>query len=298
MVSPAKVMVMGATGRLGRGVVAQLLDRGVPPEDLVLGVRDARKAVDLGFSPLDVRAADYDDVRSLLRSFQGIGVLLLIPTNAADPHRMRQHGQALRAAVSCAVERIVFASFQACARDSRFARAHFYRAAESGLRATGLPWTILRSGLHLDFMALHIADALPAGELALPVHDGKVACISRTDIGRALAAACIADGLEGCLFELTGPEALSMQALAGTVSAATGRPLTYRCISGKEYDKRARTRGFPDGLAKVWRTVWEAAEAGELERVTDHVERLTGRAPAPGGEQLVAMVRPEAGERV
>ena len=294
----ARVNVMGATGRLGRRVVAALLDQGARPDDLILSVRDPTKASSLGFGALDVRRADYDDTELLREAFRETDVLLLIPTSEPVKPRLRQHANALTAARSSGVERLVFSSFLACGSDSLFRRARFYHTAESSLRQIGLAWTILRSGLYLEFIAGHAAAQLKYGRLMLPVERGRVACIGRDDVARGLATACLEDGHEGRIYEVTGAEALSMADMATAIAAAARRPIEFAAITGEEYAARCRERGLAEAVIEVWLNTWEAVEAGELERATNHLELLTGRPPLPLADQLRALLGTEQVERL
>jgi NAD(P)H dehydrogenase (quinone) len=288
-----RVNVMGATGRLGRRVIAALLEQGARPDDLVLSVRDPAKASSLGFGALDVKRADYDDTESLQTAFRETDVLLLIPTSEPVKPRLRQHANALTAARRSRVERLVFSSFQACGPNSRLRRARFYHTGESSLQEIGLAWTILRSGLYLEFIAIHVAAQLESGKLMLPVQEGRVACIGRSEVARGLAAACLEDGHEGRVYELTGAEALSMADVAAAIAAAAGRPIEFAAITGEEYAARCRERGLAEAVIEVWLNTWEAVEAGELERTTNHLELLTGRPPLPLADQLRALLGTE-----
>lgn len=288
-----RVSVVGATGRLGRRVVTALLEKGARPDDLILGVRDPAKASSLGFATLDVRRADYDDEESLREAFRDTDVLLLIPTSEPVEPRLRQHANALTAARESGVERLVFSSFHACGHDSRFRRAPFYHTAESSLSETGLAWTIVRSGLYLEFVAGHAAAQLQSGRLMLPVERGKVACIGRDDVARGLAAACLEDGHEGRVYQLTGAKALHMTDVAAAISKLTRRSIEFAAITSEEYAVQCRERGLPKPIIEVWLSVWEAVEAGEFERTTDDLECLTGRPPMPLADQLGVLIRTE-----
>ncbi len=295
--SHLRVNVLGATGQLGRRVVAALLHEGARPHDIVLSVRDPAKASRLGFDALDVRRADYDDAASLREAFRETDVLLLIPTSEAVVPRLRQHSNALTAARMSGVERLVFSSFQASGPRSQFCRARFYREAESDVRSSGRAWTILRSGLYPEFIAGHATKQLRRGRLMLPVERGRLACIGRDDLARGLATACLEHGHERSVYELTGTEALSMVDVAASIAAVVHRPMEFVAITVEEYVSQCRERGLPEPVIEVWRSVWEAVDAGELELVTDHLEQLTGRPPLGFSDLLHGLMEPETDEK-
>jgi NAD(P)H dehydrogenase (quinone) len=68
--------VTGATGQLGRLVVASLLDRGVPAADLVAIARTPSKAADLAALGVQVREGDYSVPATLPAALAGVEVLL------------------------------------------------------------------------------------------------------------------------------------------------------------------------------------------------------------------------------
>ena len=69
-----KVGITGATGQLGKIVVAKLKER-IPAGNIVALVRSAKKAADLG---VEAREADYDKPETLQPALQGVNTLLLI----------------------------------------------------------------------------------------------------------------------------------------------------------------------------------------------------------------------------
>ena len=83
----ATIAVTGATGRLGRLVVAALLDRGVPAQSIVAAVRSPEKASDLAERGVQVRHADYAQPETLARALRGVDRLLLI--SGTSPYAFR-----------------------------------------------------------------------------------------------------------------------------------------------------------------------------------------------------------------
>jgi NAD(P)H dehydrogenase (quinone) len=275
------IHVMGAGGQLGRKVVAALLERGLEARDVVCNVRSPDKAADLAERGLTVRRADYDDPASMVEGFAGADALLLIPTFMPVEPRVVQHGNAVRAAVEAGVGRLLFSSFGSGDPESRFHVAPFMLYAESRTRLSGLPWTILRNGMYLDPIADWAPELVQMGRLPYPVRRGRVAYVSRDDLGRAAAGALIDDAYANRAYDLTGPQALTMDQLAAAVSAATGAEIAFDRITDAQYAQICRDgeESIPDYLIPILTSLYHAVDNGEFEAVTDHVERLSGRAP-------------------
>ena len=273
------INILGATGQLGSRIVTALLRTGTCAQHLTVSCRDSSKArrfADLG---IEVRHADLDRPETLTPAFAGTDVLMLIPSMADVEDRILQHERILTSAESASVGRIVLSSFSAARTDSRFLISPYLVYAESKLRVSGMDWTILRNGMYLD----PLADWAPAlarqGRLPYPVRRGRVAYVSRDDLARASAGALTQDGHSGRVYELTGPEAVSMPRLAAALAAATGAPIVFDCVSEAEFMEICRADGIPDSDSTILASMYRAVDNGEFEQVSDHVELLSG-APA------------------
>lgn len=75
------IAITGATGHLGRLVVADLIDRGNAPSEIVAAVRSPEKAAALADRGVTVRKADYDQPETLRSAFEGVERLLLISSS-------------------------------------------------------------------------------------------------------------------------------------------------------------------------------------------------------------------------
>ncbi len=91
------IVVTGATGQLGRLVVENLLDRGVPAADIVAVGRSTDKIADLATRGVTVVAADYADPASLDAAFAGADKVLLVSSSDFND-RAGQHRNAIDAA--------------------------------------------------------------------------------------------------------------------------------------------------------------------------------------------------------
>ncbi|QDV07817.1 Quinone oxidoreductase 2 [Planctomycetes bacterium Poly30] len=290
------INVLGASGQLGRHVVQALLDQGAAPGDLSASVRSPDNASGLAARGVAVRHADYDAPDTLREAFQGTDILLLIPTSAPVEPRILQHAHALQAAREAGVRRVVFVSVSAAEPTSLFSVAPFLLYAESALRQSGMEWTILRTGMYLDPVAEWAPTLVETSRLPYPVARGRVAYITREDIARALAAACLTTDHAGTLYELTGPEAVSMPELAQALSHATGAPIAYEHVTEEAYAESCRADGVPEPLVEVLVTMYRAVDNGEFGRVTGDVEALTGRPAQTVRAYLDSVLRRDAVE--
>ena len=140
--------VTGASGHLGRLAIEQLLARGVRPSDVVAVVRDRGKAASLAGRGVQVREADYSRPETLGAALAGVNRLLLV-SSSQPGQRAAQHGNVITAARTAGVSRIAYTSMLN-ADDSTSPLAGEHRESERGLRAAGVPFTLLRNGYYTE----------------------------------------------------------------------------------------------------------------------------------------------------
>jgi len=264
--------VAGATGGLGSRVAAGLAERGVEQR---LIVRDPSRARSLPGAEV-VQAAGYDDSEAMRRAFDGVDVLFL-PSAGEHPDRVNAlHRPAVEAAVAAGVERLVYTSFLGAAPDCTFTfgRDHFHT--EKLIREAGIGFTFLRDSIYLDFVPFFAgADGVIRG----PAGDGRVAAVARDDIADVALAALLSDEHAGAAYELSGGEAFTMTEAAEIITRETGREVRFVNETLEEARESRRPSGAPDWEIEGWVTTYAAIAAGELDVVTDHVERIAGHPP-------------------
>ncbi len=296
--------VTGATGEVGRRVAAGLAQRGLEQR---LIVRDPRKAPQLpGATAFQV--SSYADAAAMGRALSGVRTLFLVSAHdkmgiidraveSGQPvpsyDRVYQHVAVVAAAAAVGVERVVYLSFMGAAEDATFmlARDHFHT--EEYIRSAGLAFTFLRQTLYMDKVPLHIelSDVIRA-----PAGEGRIAWVARDDVADAAVSVLTKKGHEGQTYDITGPEALTMQETANQLTAVLGRKITYRAQSPHEvratrdtsrldhmeaHRKALTGSGVTDYEVEVYISHYLQIATGEMSEVSDAVPVLCGH-PATG----------------
>jgi uncharacterized protein YbjT (DUF2867 family) len=269
----------GATGEVG-GRVARRLAEAAHRKRLI--VRDASRAPALPDTET-VEFGGYTDAVGVRRAFSGVDTLLLVSATEAED-RVEQHKTAVDAAAAAGVRRIVYLSFIGAASDATFTFARDHFQTEEHIRATGLDFTFSRQNLYLDLLPLLGG---PDGVIRGPAQDGRVAPVSRDDVADSLVSMLTGGGHEGRTYDLTGPEALTLAEAAAEVSRFSDRPVIFQNETLDEAHASRAGYGAPDWELAGWVSTYTAIAAGELDVVTDHVERLTGH-PAIGVREFLS----------
>jgi NAD(P)H dehydrogenase (quinone) len=264
------IAVTGASGGIGGRVARALAADGAP---LRLVVRDASRAPAL---EAEVAVAEYRDGAAMRAAFEGAETVFLVSA-AESADRRREHISAVDAAAAAGARRIVYLSFMGAAPDSVFTLARDHAATEERIRSTGLAHTFLRSCMYAEYVPLF---ASPDGVIRGPAGDGRAAFASRGDIADVAAAVLAApDPHEGRTYDVTGPEALSLDEAAAILSEAVGREVVYERETLEQARESRRPSGAPDWEIEGWVTSYAAIAEGVLEPVSDTVERIAGHPP-------------------
>jgi NAD(P)H dehydrogenase (quinone) len=281
------ILVTAATGQLGSKIVEQLLAR-VPAEQAAVSVRDAEKAAGLAARGVSVRQADYDDVDSLNAAFAGVDTLMLISADGPNEARIAQHRNAIAAAKTAGVKRIVYTSYVITDPASPFDFVAIHHDTEAAIRDSGIEWTFLRNGLYADLLLMGLAPALEQGALAMNAADGKVAMATRGDLAEAAAVVLAEDGHAGKSYALTGPELLGYADIAAIISEVHGKPVAYAALDDDTMLGIYRQIGLPEFLAVALANNGRALAQGDYEVLGDDLGRLLGREPTSVRELLLA----------
>jgi NAD(P)H dehydrogenase (quinone) len=278
------VIVTGASGQLGRLVVEELLAT-VRATEVTALVRDPGKATDLAARGVVIAVADYNSPESLDGLLRAGDRVLLISGNEFHRDRTAQHKAVLDAAVKAGVTLFAYTSatgsWTGPVTDD-------HRATEDAIRASGIPYSLLRNGMYHEMVTMNIPAALERGALVRAAADGRLASASRTDYAAAAAAVLTGDGHEDTVYELSGDTAWSFAEFAAEVSRQSRRHVLYHAVTGEEYAAMLSGAGLPDPLPHVMAGIDASIAAGELALTTGDLSRLAGRPTTPVADAIAA----------
>lgn len=279
------IVITGATGQLGRLVIAELLKR-VPAEKIVAAVRNLEKAADLAASGVQVRRADYDDPASWDGALQGAETVLLISSSEIG-RRAPQHRAVIDAAVRAGVGRLVYTSVLR-ADSSPLGLAGEHRETEAMLRASGLTHTILRNGWYSENYTAAIPAAVQHGALCGSAGDGRIASAARLDYAEAAAVVLSGEGHEGRVYELAGDSAYTLTELAAEITRQSGTNVAYANMPEADYRKMLVSAGLPEVVADLLADSDSGAANGALDDDGHQLSALIGRRTAPVAASVAA----------
>ena len=271
------IAITGVTGKIGGAVATELQD--LAPR-LRLLLRNPSRAPRLEGQ---LAVADYSDAAASREALAGVNVLFMVSAGES-PERVQQHEVFVDAAAAAGVKHIVYTSFLGAKPDATFtlARDHWYT--EQHIRESGIAWTFLRDSFYLDFFPEVVDEN---GVIRGPAGNGRVGAVSREDVARSATAVLRNPAPHaGCAYDMTGPQALSLNDIARIIGEVWGKQVTYQDESLEEaYASRAHY-GAPGWEVDAWVSTYTAIASGELDVISDSVQSLTGRPPLSLAELL------------
>ncbi|KFX28062.1 SDR family oxidoreductase [Ralstonia solanacearum] len=286
-----KLGVSGASGQLGKAVLAELTARG--RHHHVVGISRTPESVP---PPAQGRYGDYDHAETLVQAYRGLDRLLLIPSADLRPGvRGRQFMAAIDAAVRAGVPHIVMVSAAGTREMAEPSLGAAYWVGEQQLVRTASRWTILRMNYYAESFAQQVPLSLGSGVLP-GLGESRVAFVSRDDVAAAAAGILLGEGHAGALYNATGPVALSGAQRAALVAEITGKPLRFAVSDEAGLRQGLARAGIPEGFADAVIEIEKNFVAGAFDVVTGDVARLAGREPRAFRDLLVDSLRPAAAD--
>ncbi|MER8952412.1 SDR family oxidoreductase [Mesorhizobium sp. M0833] len=278
------LLVTGASGQLGRGVINHLLDTlKISPQRIIAATRNPENLADLAARGVTLRAADFDDTASLASAFTGADRVLIISTNelALPGKRLKQHETAVVAAKSAGVSHLLYTSMPNPEPGSPVLFAPDHHGTEQAIKASGIPYTIFRNGWYQENLFMALPHAIASGQWYTSAGDGRIAHGARDDMAAAIAAGLASGATESTTYTLTGPQAYTVAEIAALVTEVTGRPIEVVQLSDEALTGGLKAAGVPEGFAPVTVSFDTNTRSGRISMVTDAIETLSGRKPRP-----------------
>jgi uncharacterized protein YbjT (DUF2867 family) len=259
------ILVTGATGTVGRQVVTQLTERGVPVRAVTRDPASARLP-----AGVQVVRGDLADPASLEPHLAGVDSVFLV-WPFTSPGQAGSLGARVVALLARHVTRFVYLSAQAAAGrpDS------FWATIERLIEDSGAAWTFLRpTGFATN--TLMWADQIRGdGVVRWPYGAATRSLIHEYDLAAVAVRALTEDRHAGQRYLLTGPEAITQADQVRILGEVTGRPVRWAELAPEEARRQLLAAwgdpGFVDSALATW-----AGLVTQPEPVTPAVEEITG----------------------
>ncbi|MEV4757613.1 NAD(P)H-binding protein [Micromonospora sp. NPDC049559] len=265
------VWIEGATGKVGRRVVAALATAGIP-------VRAASRhpgEPSPGVTPVRF---DWYDPTTWSGALGDADTLFLKGLDSDDDNSGDMFARLLDSAPNA--RRVVLMTAMGVDRSPVDAPRHVL---ERVVRNSGKAWTILRPNWlmqNFDEDEWVYARAIrEENELYAGSGDRVVSFVDTRDVADATVTVLTEDGHDGQGYTLTGPEAVTFGEVAEVLSRASGRPIRHVDADLTAHRAHFARSGRPDAWVDHMMHLFVLVRAGVFSAVTDDFRRLTGNPP-------------------
>jgi len=281
-----RLLVTGASGQLGQLVIADLLAT-TPAAQIAATVRTAEAGARLTALGVEARIADYGRPETFDAALAGIDRVLLISSNALG-QRAAQHGNVIAAAKRAGVGLLAYTSVLH-ADTSPLGLAGEHRDTEALLRASGVPFVLLRNGWYTENYTAAIPAALAHHALIGSAGEGRIASAARADYAAAAAAVLTTpENWSGRVFELAGDDAYTLPELAAELTKQSGEQVGYVNLPEADYRAALLGAGLPAEIAALLADSDVGASKGALFDDSRQLSALIGRPTTPLAASVAA----------
>src|SRR5581483_3846628 len=288
--SQETILVTGAAGGVGSTARAALgirLEQGHRVRAMVRKL-DARADAlrDLG---AEVVVADMLDIIAVRAAMRGCSVLYF--TMSVSPNYLEAAANVAVTAKSLGVKAFVSLSQMTLSQMSETETTSSPQQkqewlAQQMLRWSGLPVVYLRPTAFFEMFLIQSAKGIrDENVIRVPFADGKTSPIAAADVG--VAAATVLANPEphiGKIYDMTGPQSLTMVEIAHEFSRALGRTIEYVNVPPELWESKLHESRLPAHLTAHLITMGQLNRDNRYDRMTDTFEKLVGRAPISAAE--------------
>ena len=262
------ILITGATGNVASLLIPALRQAGQEVRALVHDVSKARPLKDLG---VEVVIGDMERPETLGTAVAGVDKIYLITSNG--PTGAQQAKNVILAAKGAGKPTIVRQSGYGTSK-SRIIQHH--EEIERDLEHSGLAYTLVKPTFFMQNTMMAAETVASDGVLYMPMKDGRLGMIDVRDVAEVALKVLTSAGHDGKSYILTGPASISFQDVAGGLSKALDKEVSYIDVPLETARQAMVAMGLPEWIADGFVELFEGFSEGFADMTTSNVEQLTG----------------------
>lgn len=252
MTRSPEVLVVGGTGNTGAAVAKALTAADVPVR---VTTRDPDRARSLpALAGVEVAGGDSSAPETLVDALTGVAKVYYVPPT--HPGWDATQTAFIEMAADAGVRHFVKMSALGASADEPSMSLRFHRKGERDLEDSGMAYTFIRPNSFFQNSLFDVASIQAENRFYSCVGDARFAKVDTRDIGDVVARVLREDGHEGRTYELTGPEPLTYDDMAGHLAAALGRPVEYVDMPAEDYERFLASAGYPEWMAAEFADIY------------------------------------------
>ncbi|HEY1530669.1 MAG TPA: NmrA family NAD(P)-binding protein [Galbitalea sp.] len=270
------VLVLGATGNVGKYVVAELAQSGTPTRVIS---RDSAKAQSVLPSGVEIIEGAFGDEKTIVAALDAVDSVFLLTPHAYTMADLQL--RVIRAARRTGTRIVKLSGTDSAIHPDGPHACRQHWEIEEVLKASGQPFAILRPNSFMQVLVGQIMmGALNAtGKIPNALAEHGISLIDARDVGAVSARVLTSTEWDGQTLVLTGPRSVRYADVAELVSSIRGVETPTVEVTPADVRASLVARGLEDWEADHFEEMYQLFRDGASEFVTDTVEKVTGRAP-------------------
>jgi NAD(P)H dehydrogenase (quinone) len=213
---------------------------------------------------------------------------VLLISSSEVGRRTPQHRNVIDAAKAAGVKLLAYTSILR-ADTSPMALAVEHRETEALIRASGIPFVLLRNSWYTENYTGTIAAALQHGAVLGAAGEGRISSAARADYAAAAAAVLVSpESQAGKAYELAGDSAFTLSEYAADITKQSGKPVVYKNLPEADYKAALQGVGLPEAFAALLAESDAKAAKGALYDDSRQLSRLIGRPTTTMAQSVAA----------
>lgn len=259
-----EILVLGATGKTGKRVAEKLQKMRIPVR---AGSRNGNPPFDWG------KPGNWPAVLNGIQE-----VYITYQPDFAIPGALEKIQLFVDTAKESGVQKLVLLSGRG------------EKEAEEGemiVMNSGLQWVVVRASWFMqNFSEFYFLDNILGGRMIVPKQQALEPFVDLDDLADVVVEALTDDKHNGKIYELTGPELLSLKDTTRLISESINRSIGYEEVAMAEYLKILRDYQIPEDIVWLMQYLFTEISDGRNESITNDIENIIGRKPTTFGEYV------------
>ena len=285
------ILVIGGHSKIGSALVDDLVAWG----ELVRAMVRSGERADSFPAGVETVLGDLADRASLDAAMEGADKLFLLCGPTQDEVEFNQN--AIDAAAAAGLGLVVRSSILGADPNSPATFVRDHGISDAALRDSGLPHAIVRPNMFMENVPEnYVASIDENGNFYANAGQARLSMVDTRDVAAVAVALLTESGHQEGIYDVTGPEAMSYQDVAGKLSSRLGRQINFVDVPDDAVRQTLLGFGIDEwmagGLVDLFQEYKRAGTDGYAAAVTDTVQRVTGRAPRSLDMMLEERVQP------
>jgi uncharacterized protein YbjT (DUF2867 family) len=267
-----KILIIGATGKVGSRLIRQFAAAGIKPRALVRS-REKGEAIASLATPV---LGDLNAPKTLADAFRGAERVFILAPPGSDMEAIERN--AIDAAVAAGAKRIVYLSNFAATEGDEDRFVHIHGLHQRLIATLDVDWTVLRPTRFMTSVPFVWAPVLNHGLLLEAGGPGVMSFFDPDDVAAIAVKALTEDGHAGQTYKLTSEDAYTAAGLARLLARVVGREVKVFDGGLEAFCEALIANGAPSEYAPAMTRYFTKVAAG-FYKPTETASKVLGRAP-------------------